>query len=127
VDSIGGPKFSPEHGTTMLLYLLFRPGIGPQAEGATAAQLVRTQVGRRPGEYEGYTGAAPAEQAQSGKINSLLGSVELATILVVFLVIAVHFRAPGTALLAVATVAISFIITDRPVSQFGRAAGQTIP
>lgn len=127
VNSIGGPKFSPEHGTTMLLYLLFRPGIGPEAQSVTAAQLVRMQVGRRPGEYEGYTGAAPAEQAQGSKINSLLPWVELATILVVFLAIAIHFRAPGAALLAVGTVGIAFSVTNRAIEQFGRATGTAIP
>ncbi len=127
VNSVGGPKFSPEHGTTMLLYLLFRPSIGPEAQGATAAQLIRTQIGHRPGEYEGYTGAAPAEAAQANKISSLLGWVELATILLVFMAIAIHFRAPGAAILAVATVGISFIITNRALEQFGRATGTTIP
>jgi RND superfamily putative drug exporter len=127
VNSIGGPKFSPEHGTTMLLYLLFRPNIGPEAQGTTAAQLVRTQVGHRPGEYEGYTGAAPAEQDQAAKINNLLGWVTLATILVVFLAIAVHFRAPGTALLAVVTVGIAYLITNRAVQQFGRLTGSVLP
>ena len=127
VNSVGGPKFSPEHGTTMLLYLLFRPGIGPEAQGATAAQLIRTQIGHRPGEYEGYTGAAPAESAQANKISSLLIWVELATILLVFLAIAIHFRAPGAALLAVATVGISFIVSNRALAQFGQATGVTIP
>lgn len=127
VNSIGGPKFSPEHGTTMLLYLLFRPNIGPEAQGATAAQLIRTEVGHQPGEYEGYTGAAPAERAQTAQITSLLGWVEIATIVLVFLAIAIHFRAPGTALLAVATVGISFIITNRTIAQFGHATGITIP
>ena len=127
VNSIGGPKFSPEHGTTVVLYLLFRPDIGPGAQSTTAARLVRTQVGRRPGEYEGYTGAAPAEQAQGSKINSLLPWVELATILVVFLAIAIHFRAPGAALVAVGTVGIAFIVTNRAIEQFGQATGTAIP
>ncbi len=127
VNSIGGPKFSPETGTTMLLYLLFRPSIGPEAQGTTAARLVRTQVGHRPGEYEGYTGAAPAEQAQAAQINDWLKWVTLATILVVFLAIAIHFRAPGTALLAVGTVAIAYVVSNRAVEQFGRLTGTSLP
>jgi RND superfamily putative drug exporter len=127
VNSIGGPKFSPETGTTMLLYLLFRPSIGPEAQGVTAAQLVRTQVGHRQGEYEGYTGAAPAEQAQAANINSWLKWVTLATLLVVFLAIAIHFRAPGTALLAVGTVAIAYVVANRAVEQFGRLTGTSLP
>jgi RND superfamily putative drug exporter len=127
VNSIGGPKFSPETGTTMLLYLVFRPSIGPEAQGATAARLVQTLVGHRPGEYEGYTGAAPAEQAQAANINSWLKWVTLATILVVFLAIAIHFRAPGTALLAVGTVAIAYVVSNRAVEQFGQLTGTTLP
>lgn len=127
VNSIGGPKFSPETGTTMFMYLLFRPGIGPEAQGVTAARLVRTQVGHRAGEYEGYTGAAPAEQAQAANINSWLKWVTLATILLVFLAIAIHFRAPGTALLAVGTVAIAYVVSNRAVQQFGQLTGTTLP
>jgi putative drug exporter of the RND superfamily len=127
VNSIGGPKFSPETGTTMLLYLLFRPDIGPEAQGVTAAHLVRTQVGHLPGEYEGYTGAAPAEQAQAANINAWLKWVTLATILVVFLAIGIHFRAPGTALLAVGTVAIAYVVSNRAVEQFGRLTGTSLP
>ncbi|MFL5822378.1 MAG: MMPL family transporter [Solirubrobacteraceae bacterium] len=127
VNSVGGPKFSPEHGTTALLYLFFPPSAGPYVQTATAARLLHTQIGRRPGEYEGYTGPAPAEQAQAQKIDNLLALVSLATILLVAVAIAVHFRAPGAALLAVGAVAISYLVSNRAVEELGRLTGLSVP
>lgn len=127
VNTVGGPAFSPETDTTALLYLFFQPSAGPATQAATAARLVRTQIGHRPGEYEGYTGPAPAEQAQAGEINSLLGWVSLGTILLVALAIAVHFRAPGAALLTVGAVAISYLVANRLVAQFSRLDGVAVP
>jgi putative drug exporter of the RND superfamily len=127
INRVGGPAFSPEHGTTALLYLLFTPSTGPLVQTETAKRLIRTQIGRRPGEFAGYTGPAPAEQAQAQYINNLLGWVSLATILLVAVAIAVHFRAPGAALLAVGTVAIAYVFANRVVAQFGRLGGVAIP
>ena len=127
INSVGGPAFSPEHGTTALLYLLFPPSAGPAVQGSTAARLIRTQIGHPPGEYQGYTGPAPAEQAQAAKINDLLKWVSLATLLLVAVAIAIHFRAPGAALLTVGAVAISYVVSNRAVAQFGRLGGVAVP
>jgi RND superfamily putative drug exporter len=127
INEVGGPAFSPEHGTTALLYLFFAPSAGPANQSITAARLVRSQIGHRPGEFAGYTGPAPAEQAQAYEITHLLNWVSLATILLVAVAIAVHFRAPGAALLAVAAVAIAYVFANRAVAQFGRLGGVSIP
>lgn len=127
VNALGGPAFSPERGTTAIMYLLFNPSAGPYVQQAAAARLIRTQIGHVPGEYEGYTGPAPAEQFQAHDINTLLNWVSLATILLVALAIAVHFRAPGAALLAVATVAISYLMANRVVAEFARLGGVSVP
>ncbi|HEY1524188.1 MAG TPA: MMPL family transporter [Solirubrobacteraceae bacterium] len=123
----GGPAFSPEHDTTALLYLLFKPSAVPYEQQAVAARLLSTRIGHLPGEYEGYTGPAPAEQYQANKINTLLNWVSLGTILLVALAIAVHFRAPGAALLTVGAVAISYLLANRVIEQFGRLGGVSIP
>lgn len=127
VNTLGGPAFSPEHNTTALLYLFFSSTAGPYTQQTTAARLVRTKISRLPGEYVGYTGPAPAEQYQAHDINTLLNWVSLGTILLVALVIALHFRAPGAAALAIATVAIAYLLANRLVEQFGRLGGVSIP
>lgn len=127
INRVGGPAFSPEHGTTVILYLFFAPSAGPPVQTTTAARLVRTKIGHRPDEFEGYTGPAPAEIAQSQYINTRLNWVSLATILLVALAIAVHFRAPGAALLAVGAVAIAYVLANRAVAQFGRLGGVSMP
>ncbi len=97
------------------------------AQQAAAVHLIQTQIRHLPGEYEGYTGPAPAEQDQAQEINTLLGWVSLGTILLVALAIAVHFRAPGAAVLAVGAVAISYLVANRVVEQFGRLGGVAVP
>ena len=127
VNAVGGPAFSPERDTTALLYLFFHPSVGPSAQASTAARLIHSQIGRRPGEYVGYTGPAPAEATQAQDINDDLGWVSLGTILLVALAIAIHFRAPGAALLTVGSVAISYEVANRLVEQFSRLGGATLP
>ena len=127
VNALGGAAFSPEHNTTALLYLLFDSAADPSLQQATAARLVQTKIGHRPGEFVGYTGPAPAEQYQAHDINTLLNWVALGTILLVALAIAVHFRAPGAAALAVGTVAIAYLLANRLVEQFGRLGGVSVP
>jgi RND superfamily putative drug exporter len=127
VNGLGGPAFSPEHGTTAVLYLFFAPSAGPSVQARTAARLVRTQLGHQRGEFVGYTGPAPAERAQSQYIYNLLSWISLATLLLVAVAIAVHFRAPGAALLAVGAVAIAYVLSNRAVAQFGRLGGVSIP
>ncbi len=127
LNTVGGASFSPEHDTTALLYLLFDPSVGPGTQAATAARLIRTELGRPPGEYAGYTGPAPAEAIQASDIGDLLIWVSLATILLVALAVAVHFRAPGAALLTVGAVAIAYVVANRLVEQFGRRAGVSVP
>jgi RND superfamily putative drug exporter len=126
-NTIGGPALSPEHNTTAVLYLFFRPSVGPSLQASTAARLIRTQIGHRPGEYVGYTGPAPAEATQATDINNLLIWVSLGTILLVALAIAVHFRSPGSAILAVATVAIAYLVANRLVEQFALHGGAAVP
>lgn len=127
LNTLGAPPFSRQPGTTAVLYLFFHPGLSSSAETALAERLITQQLGHRPGEYAGVTGAVPAEGAQTRLINNRLIWVELATILLVAFAIAVHFRAFGAAALAIGAVAISYLVAVRVVSEFARLAGLSVP
>ena len=97
------------------------------ARTRTAERLVAHQIGHRPGEFEGVTGESPARVARTELITGHLKWVELATILLVIVAIALHFRAPGAAVVAIAAVAVAYLSADRLVLQLGKLMGIAVP
>ena len=126
-NTLAAAPFSREHGTTVLLYLYFRPSVSPGARTRIAERLVARVIGHRPGEFEGVTGEAPARVARTGIIQGQLKWVELATFILVAAAIAVHFRAVGAAGVTIAAVAVSYVCSDRLVVQLGRLPGISVP
>lgn len=127
VNTLGAAPFSREHGTTALLYLYFRPGVGSFGRTRIARRLVRQMIGDRAGEYAGVTGEAPARVSRTRIINGNLKWVELATIVLVAAAIGLHFRAPGAALLTLAAIGVAYVFADRLVVQLARLAGLAAP
>lgn len=127
VNSLGVPPFSREHGTTAILYLYFRPSVSRERQVALGRRLVRHVIGHRPGEFEGLTGGVPAQVAQQGAIEGNLEWVELATLLIVALVVALHFRGLGTSLLTVGTVIAAYLVSERLVALLARSGGIALP
>jgi RND superfamily putative drug exporter len=127
LDSVGAAPFSREHGTTALIYLYFRPSVSASSRTRIAERVVAQQIGHRPGEFEGVTGESPARVARTELITGHLKWVELATILLVVVAIALHFRAPGAAAVTVAAVAIAYVCSDRLVVQLGQLIGIAVP
>lgn len=126
-NSFGEAPFAREHDTTVLLYLYFRAGISASTRTHLAESLVSRQIGHRPGEFEGVTAAGPGRATRTELINANLMWIELATIALVWLVIAIHFRALIAPLLTVGTVAIAYLVADRLIAHLGHAAGITVP
>ncbi len=127
LNTLGAAPFSREHGTTALLYLYFRPGVSAFARTRIAERLVARQIGHRTGEFEGVTGESPARVARTELITGHLKWVELATILLVIVAIALHFRAPGAAVVTIAAVAVAYLCADRLVVQLGKLMGIAVP
>lgn len=127
VNTFGSRPLMRERGTTALLYLFFARGVGASRATALARRLIARRIGHRPGEFEGLTGELPAEAAQGSLLSSRLGLVELATILISALVIAVHFRAPGAALLDVVTIALAFQLSEKVLGVLSRSAHLAFP
>jgi RND superfamily putative drug exporter len=126
-DRIGGPSFARHPGTTMLLYLFFAPSVSPSVSTQVAQRLVTLEIGHRFGEYEGVTGEVPATVAEQNLIDSRLGWVGLATILLVALAVGVRFRALPAALLTAVAVVAAYLVADRVVARLARIGGVTVP
>ncbi|HET8757526.1 MAG TPA: MMPL family transporter [Solirubrobacteraceae bacterium] len=112
-----------EHGTAALAYLLFPPSVDP-AERADAA---RALAPRTFGAQAHVTGVVAARLAATDLIVSRLWIVELATGLLVALVVGLHFRAPGAPLAALAAVTVSYLIAARVIPWAGDRLGVAVP
>ncbi|MGH2930656.1 MAG: MMPL family transporter, partial [Solirubrobacteraceae bacterium] len=127
LDTIGLPPFARHPGTTVLLYLYFRPSVASSTRLAATRRLVAHEIGHRPGEYEGITGEEPATVAQENVISNWLFWVALATILVAALAVGIRFRAVPAALLTVAAVVSAYLVADRVVAHLARVTGVSVP
>jgi putative drug exporter of the RND superfamily len=127
LNSVGTSPSSSERGTTALLYLYFPPSASATERTRAAHRLIAREVGRRPGEFVGVTGEAPAQVAQQQVVSDHLQWVELATIALVALAIAVHFRAPLAALITVGAVAVAYVVADHLVAEIGRRSAISVP
>jgi RND superfamily putative drug exporter len=127
LNTLGAAPFSREHGTTALLYLYFRPSLSAYSRTRIAERLVAQEIGHRSGEFAGVTGESPAQVTRTELITGHLKWVELATILLVIVAIALHFRAPGAAAVTIAAVAVAYLCADRLVVQLGKTLGIAVP
>jgi RND superfamily putative drug exporter len=126
-NAVGRPPFFRDRGTTAIMYLYFRPSVSSSHQLRAAERLVRFAIGHHAGEYEGVTGEIPAGIQQTDTVNKWLPWVELATILLVALVLLVHFRAPAPAALTIFAIAVSYLLAERVVAEFASRAGVSVP
>ena len=107
--------FGTEHGTAVLTYLFTSPKLGLTKSTVLAEHLAshRRAVGPAP-EVEA-TGTIPAQIEQGNVISHNLIWLDIATVLVVLVVVGLHFRALAPPLVSLAAVAVAFLVSDRVV------------
>jgi putative drug exporter of the RND superfamily len=116
---------SRERGTTVLTYLFF----GTQAtlvDRVANAGLYASRIGPDDA-LVGITGPAPARLKQYEQIDSHLVLVELATVLLILLVVGLTFRAPGAPLLTLFVAAIAFMVSDGLIPWVGKQLDVSVP
>lgn len=126
-NSFGSRGFTTARSTTMLLYLLFAPSTSSTQEFTLARQLVHQVIRPRAGEFVGVTGEVPAELAQENLISARLLWVEVATLLVAALAVAIQFRAVGASLLTLGVIIGAYLVADRVVAQLAIHTGSAVP
>ena len=116
-----------ERDTTALTYLFLAPELN-LVERDQAARRYAAALGRpAPGTTRGITGAGPARLQQFQAIDDVLPWIELATVLVILLIVAVYFRSIGAPLVTLATAAIAYFIGVHVLAWAGQRAGVTAP
>ena len=126
-DALGSRPLSLEHATTVLTYLFFTPHDSAGRRTTIARRLVRQYVPKPPHGVAAVTGEAPAHVEQARIIRGHLLAVEVVTLVLVALVLAVRFRSLGAPLLSLASVAVSFVVASHGIAWIGNAAGLPVP
>jgi putative drug exporter of the RND superfamily len=117
---------SRESGTTAITYLYFLPDRSVRAREALG-HTYASRIEQDGDSLVGVTGAMPARMAQSRAIERALPRVELATVLLIALILAVAYRAPGPPLVVLAAAGIAYVVSVRVVAWFGQTLEVSIP
>jgi RND superfamily putative drug exporter len=124
-NSLGLFPSSQEKGTTAITYLFFDPA----ASLAQRVDEANGYVGTIPAADHpiGITGPAPARLRQFDEISSSLSIVEAGTVLLIFLVVGLTFRALGAPLLTLFAAGIAFAVAQGVIPWVGERLGVAIP
>jgi RND superfamily putative drug exporter len=124
--NVPGAPASTGDSTTAITHLVFGGSYSP-TERIRAAQRYLAQVARPDGAPVGVTGVTPARIEQGTLILNRIGLVELLTVFVIAAIVLVVFRAPGAAVVTMATIGVAFPITLWALTEFARISGSPLP
>ena len=115
-----------ERNTTAITYLI-PPGDDPIELVANAEDYARRLGAILPGSFTGVTGTLAARDAESDAINTALPWIEIGTVLLIFLVLALSFRSLGAPLVTLFAAGISFVIAERVVTWVANRFDLSVP
>jgi RND superfamily putative drug exporter len=126
-NAIGGAKLAKERSTTALTYLFFPPDIGPVGREGLTDRLEKRYIDSPADALVGSTGTISARQEQAALVGDALVWVELATVALVLVAVALHFRCVLAPLVNLATVAIAYLVAIRLIAGIGKAVDVSVP
>jgi putative drug exporter of the RND superfamily len=113
-------------GTAIVSYLEFPPTTSAGAVVRSAHEYAST-LRHRSGSVAGVTGIVPAEWHEGTLIQDRLDLVELATVIVIALVVGLKFRSVGAAVLTLASVGIASLCADQALVWAQSLLGVSVP
>jgi RND superfamily putative drug exporter len=125
-NAVPGLSFAREQGTTAVTALLFG-GEFNQRERVDAARAYVETLDVPNDEFVGITGVIPGRAAQAELIADNLPRMELATLAVVSLTVALYLRSVVAPLVTLLTVAVAYLVSIRVVAVVGQEVGIGIP
>ena len=125
-NAVGATPFARERSTTALTYLFFRPEVS-RRDREIYAERLEAHIERREDHPARVTGAIGARTTQSEVVEDALPLVELATVLLVALVVGLHFRAPLAPVVTLAAIAVAYLVAMRVMAALGQGLGISVP
>ncbi len=122
VNERGVVPGSRETGTTAITYLESRAGVtSPQR--TASVERYRADIARHGDDLVGVTGIYPAELHEGDLVDRALPLIEVATVVLVALLVGVRFRSPGAPLLTLAAVGTAYTLAEQLVARVAERAG----
>ncbi len=116
-----------EQGTTAITYLFFDPATPWATQEQIAQRYATTNLTDSGASVMGVTGTIPARLEQQDRINAALPIVEIATVALIALIIAVAFGSVLAPLVTLLTAGIAYEIALRVVAWLGTRIGSAPP
>jgi RND superfamily putative drug exporter len=127
LTDVPGVLKSSRLGSVLLCYLYIDPSLG-EAEQLDAARAFGAGLKTATGASSvDLTGAIPAKAAESGLVDEWQTWVEVATVAVVVILLALYFRALAVPLIGLATVGIAYVLTDHVLGWLGPRLNLSVP
>jgi len=126
INTLGLVPGSRERNTTGITYLI-PPADNPLVLVAEAEDYARRLGSLLPGTFTGVTGTLAARDAESDAINTALPWIELGTVLLIFLVLAISFRSLGAPLVTLFAAGVAFVIAERAVTWVANRFDLSVP
>jgi RND superfamily putative drug exporter len=116
-----------EDGTSALTFLFFEGETSIGDETSIARNWAAAEANEPDDALVGVTGSVPARLAEWAEIDSNLAWVTLATVLIVFTILGLNFRAPGAPLVTLLAAAVAYLVSIRVAPWVGEQAGVAMP
>jgi putative drug exporter of the RND superfamily len=126
INTLGLVPGSRERNTTAITYLI-PEGDDPIELVANAEDYAKRLGALLPGSFTGVTGTLAARDAESDAINTALPWIEVATVLLIFFVLAFSFRSLGAPLITLFAAGVSFVIAERVVTWVANRFDLSVP
>lgn len=121
------PSRLGEQPTTAITYFFYRPDVGFGRQTGLAAEYAGRYANEPEDHLVGVTGVIPGRVAQLVILRRTLEKVEVATVLLILLVVALNFRAVGAPLVTMATAGVALAVIVRLAGWIGQELGVAVP
>ncbi len=118
---------SRESSTTAVTYLFFGPDTSIGDQRALAEDFAAQEIAAPDDALVGVSGAIPARVEEADRIVDSLPTIELATVIVIAVILGLTFRSFGAPLVTLVTAGLAYLVTVRILPVLGDLMGIGMP
>jgi RND superfamily putative drug exporter len=118
---------SREDSTTAVTYLFVNPELDIYDQSAVAQAFARQEINEPDDHLVGVTGAIPSRALEGSLVTSALPWVEIATVVLIALIVGLHFRSVVAPLITLAAAGVAYLVTIPVLVWLGQATKVSVP
>jgi RND superfamily putative drug exporter len=127
INVAGVTPSAKETGTTAVTYLFFQPSVGPNTRVRLENELVKQYINQPDDGQTGITGTIPLRQHEGDIILTYLPIIEIASIVLIIVVVGIAFRSVVAPFVVLAPAVIAYLVSTRLVGGLSQETGLTVP